>query len=241
MAVGTVKWFNATKGFGFIMPQDGGKDVFVHITAVQAAGLTGLNDGQKVSYEVAMERWQGGRYQPAPCLTASRPDAKGRPASEAAFFRSAGFRVSQSRPPSRSHPGLAGPLHRARFACSGRPHDALCRYLLRRARRMHRQNQPSFPRRSIPLVGLHRVGRIPDRICRQAGADADCGSGRNRRPRGAPRRNRLPLRPATIAPMVPAMLVPMVRGLTDIRIGHRIGCPLLGGGSIGRRIGLRQT
>ena len=54
MAVGTVKWFNATKGFGFIMPQDGGKDVFVHITAVQAAGLKGLNDGQKVSYEIAM-------------------------------------------------------------------------------------------------------------------------------------------------------------------------------------------
>ena len=56
MAVGTVKWFNATKGYGFIMPQDGGKDVFVHITAVQAAGLKGLNNGQKVSYEVAMER-----------------------------------------------------------------------------------------------------------------------------------------------------------------------------------------
>ena len=56
MATGTVKWFNATKGFGFIMPQDGGKDVFVHITAVQAAGLKGLNDGQQVSYEVTMER-----------------------------------------------------------------------------------------------------------------------------------------------------------------------------------------
>ncbi len=56
MAIGTVKWFNATKGFGFIMPEDGGKDVFVHITAVQAAGLKGLNDGQKVSYEVAKER-----------------------------------------------------------------------------------------------------------------------------------------------------------------------------------------
>src|ERR1700748_1716396 len=56
MAVGTVKWFNATKGYGFIMPQEGGKDGFVHITAVQAAGLKGLNDGQKVSYEVAMER-----------------------------------------------------------------------------------------------------------------------------------------------------------------------------------------
>ncbi|MDA8248565.1 MAG: cold-shock protein [Rhodospirillales bacterium] len=56
MAIGTVKWFNTTKGYGFIMPQDGGKDVFVHITAVQAAGLKGLNDGQKVSYDVVMER-----------------------------------------------------------------------------------------------------------------------------------------------------------------------------------------
>jgi CspA family cold shock protein len=56
MAIGTVKWFNTTKGYGFIMPQDGGKDVFVHITAVQAAGLRGLNEGQKVSYDVAMER-----------------------------------------------------------------------------------------------------------------------------------------------------------------------------------------
>ena len=56
MATGTVKWFNTTKGFGFIMPQDGGKDVFVHITAVQAAGLRSLNEGQKVTYEVVMER-----------------------------------------------------------------------------------------------------------------------------------------------------------------------------------------
>ena len=56
MAQGTVKWFNVTKGFGFIMPEDGGKDVFVHITAVQAAGLRGLNEGQALSYEVATER-----------------------------------------------------------------------------------------------------------------------------------------------------------------------------------------
>lgn len=56
MATGTVKWFNATKGYGFIMPQDGGKDVFVHITAVQAAGLTGLDDGQAVSFDVSIER-----------------------------------------------------------------------------------------------------------------------------------------------------------------------------------------
>lgn len=56
MATGPVKWFNATKGFGFIQPESGGKDVFVHITAVQAAGLTGLNDGQKVSYDVITER-----------------------------------------------------------------------------------------------------------------------------------------------------------------------------------------
>jgi CspA family cold shock protein len=56
MPVGTVKWFNATKGFGFIMPSDGGKDVFVHITAVQAAGLKGLNEGQKVNYDLVTER-----------------------------------------------------------------------------------------------------------------------------------------------------------------------------------------
>ena len=56
MATGTVKWFNAAKGFGFIMPQDGGNDVFVHITAVQKAGLAGLDENQKVEYEVVMER-----------------------------------------------------------------------------------------------------------------------------------------------------------------------------------------
>ena len=56
MASGTVKWFNATKGYGFIVPQDGGKDVFVHITAVQAAGLNGLNEGQRVSFDVVKER-----------------------------------------------------------------------------------------------------------------------------------------------------------------------------------------
>lgn len=56
MATGTVKWFNPTKGFGFIQPDEGGNDVFVHISAVQAAGLQGLNDGQKISYEITSER-----------------------------------------------------------------------------------------------------------------------------------------------------------------------------------------
>ena len=56
MATGTVKWFNPDKGFGFIQPQDGGKDVFVHITAVQAAGLQSLNENQRVTYEVVTER-----------------------------------------------------------------------------------------------------------------------------------------------------------------------------------------
>ncbi len=56
MASGTVKWFNATKGFGFIQPDSGGKDVFVHISAVERAGLAGLNEGQKVSYDVVNER-----------------------------------------------------------------------------------------------------------------------------------------------------------------------------------------
>ena len=56
MANGTVKWFNATKGFGFIQPEDGGKDVFVHISAVERAGLRGLNEGQQVNYELQNER-----------------------------------------------------------------------------------------------------------------------------------------------------------------------------------------
>jgi cold shock protein len=56
MANGTVKWFNSTKGFGFIQPEAGGSDVFVHISAVERAGLTGLNDGQKVSYELATQK-----------------------------------------------------------------------------------------------------------------------------------------------------------------------------------------
>ena len=56
MAVGTVKFFNTQKGFGFIQPDDGGKDVFVHISAVERAGMGSLVEGQKVSYEVTMDR-----------------------------------------------------------------------------------------------------------------------------------------------------------------------------------------
>ncbi len=56
MANGTVKWYNAQKGFGFIEPQDGGKDVFVHATALEAAGIRGLNDGQQVTYELQEDR-----------------------------------------------------------------------------------------------------------------------------------------------------------------------------------------
>jgi CspA family cold shock protein len=56
MATGTVKWFNPTKGYGFIQPQAGGKDVFVHISAVERAGLSTLNEGQVVEYEVGTSR-----------------------------------------------------------------------------------------------------------------------------------------------------------------------------------------
>ncbi|MCF3945750.1 cold-shock protein [Acidiphilium sp. AL] len=59
MSTGTVKWFNATKGYGFIQPDDGSKDVFVHISAVERSGLGRLNEGQKVQYEV--QRGQQGK------------------------------------------------------------------------------------------------------------------------------------------------------------------------------------
>jgi CspA family cold shock protein len=59
MATGTVKWFNTQKGYGFIQPDDGGRDVFVHISAVQRAGLESLRDGQKISYEMATDRRTG--------------------------------------------------------------------------------------------------------------------------------------------------------------------------------------
>lgn len=60
MATGTVKWFNTQKGYGFIQPDDGGNDVFVHISAVERAGMMSLNEGQKVSYE--LEKGRNGKF-----------------------------------------------------------------------------------------------------------------------------------------------------------------------------------
>jgi CspA family cold shock protein len=59
MTIGTVKWFNPTKGFGFIQPDDGGKDVFVHVSAVERSGLGSLGEGQKVSFELERDRKTG--------------------------------------------------------------------------------------------------------------------------------------------------------------------------------------
>jgi CspA family cold shock protein len=59
MSTGTVKWFNATKGFGFIQPDDGGQDVFVHISALERAGMSNLSVGQKLSYELVPDRRSG--------------------------------------------------------------------------------------------------------------------------------------------------------------------------------------
>lgn len=59
MATGTVKWFNGQKGYGFIQPDEGGADVFVHISAVQRSGLNGLDEGQKISYEIVQDKRTG--------------------------------------------------------------------------------------------------------------------------------------------------------------------------------------
>jgi cold shock protein len=59
MATGTVKWFNTQKGYGFIQPDEGGADVFVHISAVQTSGLPGLDEGQKISYEIVKDKRTG--------------------------------------------------------------------------------------------------------------------------------------------------------------------------------------
>ncbi|MCI3132301.1 cold-shock protein [Phenylobacterium aquaticum] len=59
MSTGTVKWFNATKGYGFIQPDEGGADVFVHISAVERAGLRSLNEGQKITYELERDKRSG--------------------------------------------------------------------------------------------------------------------------------------------------------------------------------------
>ena len=59
MPTGTVKWFNATKGYGFIAPDDGGKDIFVHISAVERAGMVSLNEGQKLGYELERDQRSG--------------------------------------------------------------------------------------------------------------------------------------------------------------------------------------
>jgi CspA family cold shock protein len=56
MATGTVKWFNPTKGYGFIQPQDGGRDVFIHISGVERAGLSSLNEGQTIEYDIVSNR-----------------------------------------------------------------------------------------------------------------------------------------------------------------------------------------
>ena len=75
MATGTVKWFNPTKGYGFIEPEDGGQDAFVHISAVERAGLSSLSEGQKVSYE--LQPGQNGKFAAENLKEVSGDDAAG--------------------------------------------------------------------------------------------------------------------------------------------------------------------
>ena len=77
MTVGTVKWFNAQKGYGFILPEDGGPDVFVHISAIEHAGLATLNDGQKVSFDLGRDR--RGKISAINLKTADHPHTSDEP------------------------------------------------------------------------------------------------------------------------------------------------------------------
>jgi len=77
MATGTVKWFNATKGFGFIQPDAGGADVFVHISAVERAGMRDLNDGQKIAYEIVADKRMPARSTALIWTNTSAPPASG--------------------------------------------------------------------------------------------------------------------------------------------------------------------
>ena len=82
MATGTVKWFNATKGFGFIQPNEGGKDVFVHVSAVERSGLNGLNEGQKARRSATR----------SPPSAAARRPSTSRPRADKASLKSMGLR-----------------------------------------------------------------------------------------------------------------------------------------------------
>ena len=82
MPKGTVKWFNSQKGYGFIQPQSGGKDVFVHISAVERAGLSGLNDGQIVEYEEVSNKGKtSGRESEGSALTPTKAEKSTRSAA----------------------------------------------------------------------------------------------------------------------------------------------------------------
>src|SRR3954454_25288485 len=101
MATGTVKWFNEQKGYGFIQPDQGGKDVFVHISAVERSGMRGLADGQKVSYDVEADRRSGKESAanlraayatpPRPTTLKSKPPRGGRLLSIRACYASPRF------------------------------------------------------------------------------------------------------------------------------------------------------
>src|SRR6056297_2189667 len=157
MATGTVKWFNTTKGFGFIQPDEGGKDVFVHISAVERSGLTGLADDQKVTYD--LETGRDGR-QSATNLSLALRQGRGRRTAARTSSPTANVLTIRGRSPVPPHsPGRSSPP--SRHPWGARAHPSRGRGCLRRPPAGRGPSWPASRRAPLPPLRPRRAPSCP--------------------------------------------------------------------------------